>query len=370
MESTKKIRRLAKGDNEMKLLIGASSSKIFHLREFSHNLHEKGVETKLVFDTDYADGFPNRKISKWFSSNKKFKTLVNEFRPDVIFVDRTKHFALEASKTDIPLVIHLRGDHWSELIMAKETLYKSGAKKIAINKWEEIGEKCFNNSKLILPICNHLSKITKDRYSEKPVETMYQAINPENWFHENGMELKHPCVGILQSATIWEKTKEMAILVEVLEKMPDVHFYWAGDGVYRDKVLPLLEKYDNFHWLGSLDYPDKVREFLTEIDVYTLISGIDMSPLTLQEAQLMEKPVIATNVGGIPELMIDGETGFLIEKGNSKDLLIKLSILLNNLENSKQMGKKGREFVRNNFNLDKICDGFLDHLRKHGLGDI
>ena len=60
MESTKKVRRLVKGDNEMKLLIGASSSKIFHLREFSHNLHEKGVETKLVFDTDYADGFPNR----------------------------------------------------------------------------------------------------------------------------------------------------------------------------------------------------------------------------------------------------------------------------------------------------------------------
>ena len=44
-----------------------------------------------------------------------------------------------------------------------------------------------------------------------------------------------------------------------------------------------------FIGLGSLDYPNKVREFLTEIDVYALISGIDMSPLTLQEAQLMEK---------------------------------------------------------------------------------
>jgi len=354
----------------LKILIGASSSKIFHLQEFANKLNEKGIKVKVVFDADYADGFPNRKISKWFSSNKKFKKLLNEFEPDVIFVDRTKHFALEASKTNIPLVVHLRGDHWAELIMARETLYKSTSRKIAINKWEEIGEKCFKNSELILPICNYLSKITKERYSEKPVETMYQAINPDNWFHKKGIKLEHPCVGILQSATIWEKTKEMLILPEVLKAMPEVHFYWAGDGVYKDKVLPLLEKYDNFHWLGSLDYPDKVREFLTEIDVYALISGIDMSPLTLQEAQLMEKPVIATNVGGIPELMIDGETGFLIEKGNSKDLLIKLSILLNNLENSKQMGKKGREFVRNNFNLDKICDGFLDHLRKHGLGDI
>ncbi len=354
----------------MKLLIGASSSKIFHLEEFAKKLKKYDVEAKVVFDADYADGFPNKKISKWFSSNKKFKKLVSEFEPDVIFVDRTRHFALEASKTDIPLIIHLRGDHWAEIIMAKETLYKSGGRKIAINKWEEMGEECFKNSKLILPICNHLSKITKERYSGKSVETMYQAINYDNWFHEKGIELEHPCVGILQSATIWEKTKEMKILPKVLEKMPDVHFYWAGDGVYRDEVLPLLEKYKNFHWLGSLEYPEKVREFLTEIDVYALISGIDMSPLTLQEAQLMEKPVIATNVGGIPELMKDGETGFLIEKGNSVDLFEKLSLLVNNLEKSKEMGKKGRDFIKDNFNLDKICNDFLNHLKKHGIGDI
>jgi len=354
----------------LKLLIGASSSKIFHLEEFAKNLEKYGVEAKVVFDADYADGFPNRKISKWFSTNKKFKKLVSEFKPDVIFVDRTRHFALEASKMNIPLVIHLRGDHWAEIIMAKETLYKSASKKIAINKWEEIGEECFKKSKLILPICNHLSKITEERYSGKSVETMYQAISPENWFHKDGMELKHPCVGILQSATIWEKTKEMKLLPEVLEAMPDVHFYWAGDGVYRDEVLPLLEKYENFHWLGSLEYPDKVREFLTEIDVYALISGIDMSPLSLQEAQLMEKPVVATNVGGIPELMEDGKTGFLVEKGNANDLLEKLSMSVNNLENSNEMGKKGREFVKNNFNLDKICNDFLNHLKKHGIGDI
>ena len=354
----------------MKLLIGASNSKIFHLKEFAENLKKKNIECEVVFDSDYADGFPNRKISKWFSSNKKFRKLINEFEPDAIFVDRTRHFALEASKTDIPLVIHLRGNHWAEIIMARETLYKSAGKKIAINKWDEMGEICFNESELILPICNHLSEITRKRYSKKPIETMYQGITPDNWFHKKGMKLKHPCVGILQSATIWEKTKELMILPEILKKMPDVHFYWAGDGVYRDKVLPLLEKYENFHWLGSLEYPNKVREFLTEIDVYALISGIDMSPLTLQEAQLMEKPVIATNVGGIPELMKDGETGFLIEKNNSNELFEKLSMLLNNLENAEEMGVKGKEFVKNNFNWDKICNDFLNHLKKHNIGDI
>ena len=354
----------------MKLLIAASSSKIFHMKEFSKKLEEKDVETKLILDSDFADGFPSRKLKNWFSSNKKFKKLINDFKPDAILVDRVRHFTLEASKTDIPLVIHLRGDHWTEITMARETLYKSMPKKFAINKWDEIGENCFKNSRLILPICNHLTKITKERYLEKSVETMYQGINPDNWFKKKGMELRHPCVGILQSATIWDKTKELLILPKVLEKMPNVHFYWAGDGVYRDEVLPSLEKYENFHWLGSLEYPDKVREFLTEIDVYALISGIDMSPLTLQEAQLMEKPVVATNVGGIPELMKDEETGFLIEKNNPEELLDKLSLLFSNLEKAKEMGKNGKEFVKNNFNWDKICNDFLNHLKKHNIGDI
>jgi len=354
----------------LKILIGASSSKIFHLNEFSQNLEKNDIECKVVFDSDYADGFPSRKIKSWFSSNKKFKKLIDSFKPDVIFVDRTRHFAVEASKTDIPLIVHLRGNQWKEFVMARETLYKSKEKRIALKKWEEMGEECIQKSNLILPICDHLSDITREKYPNKTTETLYQGITPENWFQKKGIELKHPCVGILQSATIWEKTKEMLILPKILEKMPDVHFYWAGDGVYKDQVLPTLEKHENFHWIGSLEYPNKVREFLTEIDVYALISGIDMSPLTLQEAQLMENPVVATNVGGIPELMRDGQTGYLIEKDDTDDLFKKLSILINDQEKAKEMGKEGKKFVTESFNWDKICNDFLNHLKKHSIGGM
>ena len=154
------------------------------------------------------------------------------------------------------------------------------------------------------------------------------------------MKLKHPCVGLLQSATIWDKTKEMLILTKVLEKMPNVTFYWVGDGPYRDKVLPKLEKFENFKWLGALEYPEKVRQFLSEIDVYALLSGIDMSPLSLQEAQLMQKPVVATDVGGISELMRNNETGFLIKKGADDELFKKLEILINDEKIVAKNGKR------------------------------
>ncbi len=188
---------------------------------------------------------------------------------------------------------------------------------------------------------------------------MYQGISPKIWQLKSGMSLKHPCVGLLQGAVIWGKTKEMLSLENVLKSMPDVTFYWAGDGPYREKILSVLDKYQNFEWLGSLEYPNKVREYLSEIDVYALVSGIDMSPLTLQEAQLMKKPVVATNVGGIPELMKNNITGYLIEKGNSEEYIKKLSLLLNDEKRREIMGESGREFIEENFNWSKIAKEFL-----------
>jgi glycosyltransferase involved in cell wall biosynthesis len=349
----------------LRLLIGGSSSKIFHLKEFSDSLERIGVECKLVFDADYADGFPSRKLGNWFKSDKKFENLIKEFNPDAIFVDRQRHFGLAATKTEVPLLVHLRGNYWEEIKMARETLYKSLPKRIALQKWEDIAEKCFEGSKIILPICNFLSDIVTKRYPDKPVETLYQGISPSNWFHTDGMKLKHPCVGLLQNATIWDKTKAMLILTKVLEKMPNVTFYWVGDGPYRDKIIPKLEKFENFKWLGALEYPEKVRQFLSEIDVYALLSGIDMSPLTLQEAQLMQKPVVVTNVGGIPELMRNNETGFLIKKEDHDKLFEKLEILINNKTMAKKMGMAGREFISNNFSWEIISKNFKERIEKH-----
>ncbi len=192
---------------------------------------------------------------------------------------------------------------------------------------------------------------------------MYQGISSGNWYEGAGMKLKHPCVGLVQGAVILEKTKELLTLTKTLEKMPEVTFYWVGDGPYKNEVLPILEKFENFKWLGSLSYPDKIRDFLTEIDVYALLSGIDMSPLTLLEAQLMKKPVIATNVGGIPELMKNEESGFLIERGDSEKLIEFLHLILNDSTKAKEMGEVGRTFVVNNFSWENIARKFIDDVK-------
>jgi hypothetical protein len=342
----------------MKLLIGASPSKLFHMKEFSKELEKNNITSKLVLDEGFVSGFPDRKISKWISSKRKFKDLINDVKPDLILVDRQKHFAKAAIESNIPVLMHLRGDFWSEIKWAKETIYNGFPKNIVIKKWEEMGRDCFDKSSMILPICKFLEKRVNEEVSNVKTSVMYQGINPKNWFKTDGMKLKHPCVGILQGATIWGKTKEMLLLSKILQAHPEITFYWVGDGPYREKITSVLSKFENFVWLGAMNYPDQVRNFLDEIDVYGLISGIDMSPLTLQEAQLMKKPVLATNVGGVPELLKDNETGYLINKGDHEGWIEKISLLLNDEKKSHQMGSDGRKFVEENFSWDVIAKKF------------
>jgi glycosyltransferase involved in cell wall biosynthesis len=350
----------------MKILIAGAPSKMYHLQKFSEALTNIGFQSKLVLDVDIFTGFPDRRITEWYCSKNKFNDLISSFKPNLILIDRGSNFAKLAIKTGIPVLFHLRGDYWAEYEWARDTLYRGPVRRMVLWYRDQITKKCFKGSAAFVPICNYLKKVAAKKYSNKSF-VMYQGIDPNDWKPQEGMKLKHPCVGLLQSANIWGKTSEMLVLESVIKSHPETTFYWAGDGPYQEKVLSVLNKYKNFIWLGSLEYPEKVREFLTEIDVYALITGIDMSPLTLQEAQLMKKPVIATDVGGVSELMKDKVTGFLVRKGNSDDISDKIAILLDDKLKASEMGVAARKFVEENFNWKVIATRFVSELKKIDL---
>ncbi len=342
----------------MKMLIGAAPSKLFHLEELSKSLSKFEIECKIVNDTEYADGYPSRNFKSWVFQNKKFEKLILEYKPDVIFFDRPRHFGLKAVNSKIPAIFYLRGDYWSEMKWARETIYKSFGRKKALDKWETIGEECFSKASMILPICKYLEKIVNKKFPEKPTYVLQGGIDSAKWFKTNPMQLKHPCVGLLQGATIWGKTKELLLLKKIIPALPEITFYWVGDGPYTSQILSELENFENFKWLGSLEYPKKVREYLSGLDIYALVSGIDMSPLTVQEAQLMKKPVLVSDVGGVAELIKNNETGYLIELGNSDMWIEKISFIINELELQKKMGIEGRKFIEKNFSWDTLAKDF------------
>ena len=334
------------------------------MQQFSKALEKLGVECMLVQDSDYSTGFPSKKISELIP-NKKFKNLINEFKPDGIFVDRQSHFGLDAIKEKIPLFVLLRGHYWSELEWAKKTIHSNFKDKIILWFKNRTAEKCFEQASAIFPISNYLVDIIKQHHPHQKTPVFFEGINHLELDSTKKMELKHPCVGLLQDANWWGKTKEMLILKKVLKKMPNITFYWAGDGPYTHKIVDELSEFKNFQWLGRLQYPEKVSKFLTSIDIYALISGMDLAPLTLKEAQLMKKPVLATDVGGIYEMMEDKVTGFLIKENDPNDLIKKLTILLEDENLRKKMGENGNKFVVKKFNWNSIAKKFIENIEPY-----
>jgi glycosyltransferase involved in cell wall biosynthesis len=336
-----------------------SVGKYFHLKEFGETLKKHNVEYRLVNELDYIVGFPTKQLKKYFTTRNKIKELIQDFEPDLVLIDRQGYFGLEILKMKIPLFVLLRGHYWSEIEYAKNTIYKNKIMHMVIDSRKKVAEKVFAESTEILPICNYLKNIVKKYHPTQKLSVFIEGVDSTKWYKTKGMKLEHPCVGLLQDANWWRKTKEMLTLEKVIQSMPKVHFYWAGDGQYKDEILKVLNKFENFHWLGSLSYPEKVRDYLSELDIYAIITGMDTTPLSLKEAQLMENPVIATNVGGNSEIMVDGKTGYLVEEGNYKDIISKISILVDNKELAIKMGKEGREFIENEFNLNLSVKNFL-----------
>jgi len=350
----------------MKLLVAyGSKGKYFHLKEFCNELEKLGVNCKLVKDSEFSNGFPSKKISSWFNGNEKYYRLIEEFKPDAIFVDRQTHFGLQSIKSGIPTFVLLRGHYWQEYFWAMKTLGKNLKIRTLIWYRNRISEKIFSEATAILPICEYLENVVKKKYPNQNTGIFLEGINSKRWFKSETMDLDHPCIGLVQDANWWGKTKELLVLEQVLKKMPEINFYWVGDGQYRNKILEKLNKFENFKWLGRLEYPDEIRKFLETIDIYALITGMDLAPLTLKEAQLMEKPVIATDVGGNKEMMVNEKTGFLDKEGDSEDIINKISQLLNNKELAKKMGQEGVKFVKSEFNWEKVAKKFLNILEKY-----
>ena len=77
------------------------------------------------------------------------------------------------------------------------------------------------------------------------------------------------------------------------------------------------------------------------------------------EAMALSKPVVASRVGGFPDLIKDSENGFLFEVGNVQELAEKLRILLDNKELAVEMGRRGRELVQSQFSNEKYINNYL-----------
>lgn len=263
----------------------------------------------------------------------------------------TKLLAVK-KKLKLPM---LTSFHGFDLPSNKKTRRKYGKKMKQLFKQGDLFTVTSKNNRKILikygcpkkKIIVHHSGIDVDKFAFKP------RIYPENGK-----------IYILSVGRLVEK-KGMKYLIKAFKKVskkyPQVHLRIAGDGELRGKLKRLVKRLGlkkRVTFLGELSH-DQVAKEMQKCHLFVLASVKDRNgnqegiPNVLKEAMASGMPVVSTRHAGIPELVEDGKSGYLVPEKNSKALSKAIIKLIRHPEKWEEMGRRGREKVEKSFNVHK-----------------
>lgn len=153
----------------------------------------------------------------------------------------------------------------------------------------------------------------------------------------------------------------------LLQRWPLAHLLIVGDGQLRETLAQLALDLRISKSLTFVGRRTDVPAILGAGDVFVLSSIREGFGLALVEAGAASIPVVATRVGGIPEVVRHGETGLLVPPGDPPKLAESIEIILSKEDFGREMGSAGRRFVTDRFGIDRCFSEYLD-LYKGVLG--
>ncbi len=216
--------------------------------------------------------------------------------------------------------------------------------------------------------------VNTEYFNQKKIVKADENKLLKKWDINKYVDLKDiPLILLPGRLTSW-KGQEMFIeaIHDVNKKLPDKEFFAVilgsdqGRKVYKKKLLRLVEQYrlQNF-----IRFIDKCELMPLAYKVSDIIVSSSIEPEAFGrvsvEAQSMEKPIIASNIGGSKETIIDDKTGFLFEAGKVEALSKKIIHVLNLDESTlKFVGIEGRKNVIKKFNIEKMCFSTYSEYKK------
>ena len=152
--------------------------------------------------------------------------------------------------------------------------------------------------------------------------------------------------------------------VQVRRAMPKVRFWIAGDGMLRKKLEALVRKLGLEETVTLLGHQDDIAAIMAASDVFIMPSLGESFANALLEAMALAKPVIATSVGGIPEVVRDGETGWLVPPRQPAALAEAVLQVLRDPDGAARIATRGRDFVASRFAASHIASRMAEVYRE------
>ncbi len=294
-------------------------------------------------------------------------------------------------------IVHARSraPAWSCLIATKITGRKFVTTFHGTYNFNSSIKKFYNSvmvrSDLIIAGSNFIFSHIKDNYSsyltpKKKFLVIFRGINTEYF---DPKKIKETDKSLLKTKWKIEDNKKIILLparltswkgqemfIEAISKLKkilvDIEFVAIilgsdqGRDVYKKKLLRLV---DQFRLVNEIKFFENLKLMPIAYEISDIIVSSSIEPEAFGrvsvEAQSMEKPIIASNIGGSKETIIDEKTGFLFEAGNPDKLCEKIAEILNLSEVTLNgIGAEGRKNVIMKFNVEKMCFSTYSEYKK------
>ncbi len=223
-----------------------------------------------------------------------------------------------------------------------------------------------------------VSKVVKDnliKYENVPsdkVSVLYNAFDITRFEQETDCsdiikeyELENKFVIGTVGAIVSLEGKGQQYLIEAISKLrkeyPNIVGLIVGDGAGKKLQQDYAKELGVDDIVKFTGYQSEIPKFLKVMNIFCLLScGSEGFGNVNLEAEFLKVPVITTNIGGIPETVVDGVTGFLIEPRNVDMIISCVKKLIQDKEYAKNMGLEGHKFVKETFSKQK----FVENLTK------
>jgi len=224
-------------------------------------------------------------------------------------------------------------------------------------------KKLILNSKPFITISEYNKKLLTEKYSlpEDKIIVNYCGVDIE---HLKRLAFPYPERFTIVSVTALKEIKGVKHLIDACNILKRQNAIFTCDIIGGGKDYHALKNYiddlelgDDVKLIGEISQQN-IRDYLLKVSVFVLPSLSEGIPVAVMEAMAMELPVIATNITGLPEIIDDRKSGFLVPPGDSNRIAEKINFFGNHPEMIMEMGKHGRKIVQQKFNLKKNVTKF------------
>jgi glycosyltransferase involved in cell wall biosynthesis len=310
-----------------------------------NKLQDQGVEVKIIPSGDTID-------------LKLIKNLVNLIKKEKIglihshLLDMNFYSSIASRLTGVPQIATEHGDvhHIS--------------KKVNIKTYIKVKFLYMFSTKVVF-----VSRFTQDKFSElvhvskEKTEIIYNGINLEEYQRPIDIKKKRMEVGITTEYVVGNvgnlypvkgQTYLLKAAKKVLEEIPNTIFLIIGRGELEKDLRKEAKELGIDSDVKFLEFREDVKELLKIMDVFVLPSLSEGLPFSLIEAMASQVPVIATKVGGIPEVINDGENGFLVPPYDPGELAAKIIRLSKDCSFANHLTIHGLKTIGQEFNLSNM----------------